>query len=383
MRVRFAQKSLDRQIGGFAAGTQLAVKSSDKLRKGGLVAVALSGAWRRGDLPELNISETELDEVTPLFYGSGGAALAWKRVAKTHLQNTTSAELLHQAYRLHSLQAAMHEEKIAKVFRLLRQAQVDPILAKGWVAARMYVDTALRPYGDIDLCVRREQFRAAEEVLNSPEASDCWVDLHSHFVELSDRTFDEIFERSQLAYLGVEAIRTLGPEDHLALLCIHFLKHGAWRPIWLCDIGAAVESVPQGFDWSVCLGRNKTRASWIESAIGLAERLLQAETTNLPLQSGARLPAWLIENVLNQWANPFAIDQPPMKHPVPMADLLRHPAGLVDGLRKRWPNAILATVSVNGKLNNFPRLPYQVANCFMRMGQLLLHQSVALQNRAR
>lgn len=339
----------------------------------------LAGAWRRGDLPELNISELDLDEATPLLNGSGGASLAWKRIANTHLQNTASAELLHQAYRLHSLQAAMHEEKIAKVFRLLRQAGVNPILAKGWVAAQMYSDTGLRPYGDIDLCVRREQFRAAEEVLNSPEASDCWVDLHRHFVELSDRTFDEIFERSRVAGLDGEEIRTLGPEDHLGLLCIHFLRHGGWRPIWLCDIGAAVESLPEGFDWSVCLGRNKTRASWIESAIGLAGRLLEAETTHLPVRSAERLPAWLVENVLTQWANPFAIDQPPMKHPVPIADLLRHPAGLVDGLRRRWPNAILATISVNGKINNTPRLPYQLANCMLRVGQVLVHRSRELE----
>jgi len=348
------------------------VSSSDKLRKGGLVAAVLSGAWRQGDLPELNISELDLDEATPLLNGSGGASLAWKRIANTHLQNSASAEVLHQAYRLHSLQSAMHEEKIAKVFRLLRQARVNPILAKGWVAARMYGDSGLRPYGDIDLCVRREQFKAAEEVLNSPEASDCSVDLHRHFVELSDRTFDEILERSGVAALGGEEIRTLGPEDHLGLLCIHFLRHGGWRPIWLCDIGATVESLPEGFDWNVCLGRNNTRASWIESAIGLAGRLLGAKTSHLPVKPAARLPAWLIENVLTQWANPFAIDQPPMRHPVPMAVLLHHPAGLVDGLRQRWPNAILATISVNGKFNNMPRLPYQLANCLARVRRLFL-----------
>lgn len=354
------------------------MKARSKLRKGGLVATVLAGAWRRGDLPGLNISETELDETTPLFYGSGAAALAWKRISNTHLQNTASGELLHQAYRLHSLQAAMHEEKIAKVFRLLGQAQVNPILAKGWVAARMYADTGLRPYGDIDLCVRREEFSAAEEVLNSPAASDCWVDLHSHFVELSDRTFEEIFERSRVASLVGQAVRTLGSEDHLGLLCIHFLRHGGWRPLWLCDIGAAVESLPDSFDWSLCLGRNKTRAGWIESTIGLAARLLEAETDHLPAPSAARLPAWLVENVLKQWANPFAIDQPPMNHPVPIADLLRHPAGLVDGLRQRWPNAILATISVNGKFNNLPRLPYQVANCMVRLGKVLAHRSTEL-----
>ncbi|MEK6280429.1 MAG: nucleotidyltransferase family protein [Acidobacteriota bacterium] len=339
------------------------------------MATLLSRAWRREDLPDLSLTEAELDEVTPLLYGSGGAALAWKRVAKTHLRNTASAELLHQAYRLHSLQAAMHEQRIAKVFRLFREARVDAILAKGWVAAGMYVETALRPYGDIDLCVRPEHRKAAREVLSTPEANDCWVDLHNHFLELDERAVDEIFGRARLAHLGGEPIRTLGPEDHLALLCIHLLKHGAWRPIWLCDIGAAVETLAEGFNWKICLGRDRTRASWIASAVGLAGRLLHADTVKLPIQAEVRLPAWLIENVLNQWAHPFAIDQPPNTHPVPMAQLLRHPAGLPEGLRKRWPNAIIATISVHGRLNSLPRLPYQVANCVARMGHLLVHQS--------
>jgi hypothetical protein len=81
----------------------------------------------------------------------------------------------------------------------------------------------------------------------------------------------------------------------------------------------------------------------------------------------------LIENVIKQWANPFAIDQPPMSHPVPMSYLLRHPTGLLDGLRQRWPNPIIATISVNGEFNNLPRLPYQMANCLSRIGRLFLN----------
>jgi hypothetical protein len=43
-------------------------------------------------------------------------------------------------------------------------------------------------------------------------------------------------------------IRILGAEDHLRLLCLHLLKHGAWRPLWLCDVAAALESRPSSFD---------------------------------------------------------------------------------------------------------------------------------------
>src|SRR5712691_8232439 len=212
--------------------------------RGQLVAATLSGSWRDSSSSVMNIAESQLDEVTPLLYGSGAAALGWWRVRQTSLSTSASAVVLHQAYRLQALQSAIHEQKIEKVFRLLRQASVEAILVKGWAAAGLYPDSSLRPYGDIDLCVRQEHFKRAEEVLSSPEASDCWIDLHKHFSELEERSIDELFARSRLVKLGHEQIRILSAEDHLALLCIHLLKHGAWRPLWLCDIGAGIESLP-------------------------------------------------------------------------------------------------------------------------------------------
>jgi hypothetical protein len=350
------------------------MKSKEAARKGNLVAEMLAGAWRSTAAhTTLSLSEAELDEVTPLLYDCGTAGLGWRRVSKTPLRDCPSAGVLHQAYRLQSLQSEIHEQNIRKVFSLLRQAQVEAVLAKGWATAGMYADRALRPYGDIDICVRPEHFKLAEQVLSAPEANDCWVDLHKHFSEIDERTVEELFARSRTVNSGDEQIRILGSEDQLALSCIHLLKHGAWRPLWLCDVGVAIESLPATFDWDVCLGSNRTRANWIGCAIGLAKRLLRADTEKVPAELETQLPAWLIENVIKQWANPLAIEQPPMSHPIPMTELLRHPTGLLEGLRQRWPNPIIATISVNGEINSLPRLPYQMANCLSRIGRLLVN----------
>ena len=354
------------------------MKSKQALHKGNLVAEVLAGSWRSSNMPTLQMTEPELDVVTPLLYDSGTAALGWHRLKETSLRTSASADLLHQAYRLQSLQSEIHEQKIQKVFRLLRQAKIEGVLAKGWATAGMYCERALRPYGDIDICVRPEVFKSAEDLLRDPEAQDCWVDLHRHFSELEDRTVDLLLARSRTINLGEEQIRVLGPEDHLALLCIHLLKHGAWRPLWLCDIGVIIESLPAKFDWDTCLGGNSNRANWIICAIGLAKRLLRVDTARLPARLNPEPPAWLVDNVLRQWQKPFAINQPPMSHPIPMADLLRHPSGLLEGLRQRWPNPIIATISVNGEFNRLPRLPYQMANCLSRIGRLLFDSSNGL-----
>lgn len=345
-----------------------------------LLSAILEGSWRATPSPPLSLSESQLDEVTPLLYGSGAAALGWRRLSKTDLKSLPSAVLLQQAYRLQVLQSAIHEEKIKTVFHLLRESAIEPILVKGWAAAGLYPERALRPYGDIDLCFGAGDYQAAADILAGPAAAGCWADLHRGFSELPDRSFEQLFARSRSLPLGDLSVRVLSPEDHLALLAIHLLKHGAWRPLWLCDIGAAVESLPPDFDWDVCLGSSKHQATWIACAIGLANRLLGARLADVPAAiRNQKLPKWLVSNVRKQWENPFATNQPPMRHPRPMITHVRDPRGIWQAIQDRWPNPIIATISVNGKLNDAPRFPYQLANCFSRIATFLAQLPKQLQ----
>ncbi len=333
----------------------------------------LETSWRERGQKPLEISQAELDEVTPLLTSSGAASLGWRRVSGSDLRDTASAEVLHQSYRLQSLQSSITEQKVEKVFRVLNQRNVDAFVVKGWAAARVYGDQSIRPAGDIDLCVRPAQATAAKEALNEPEIYDCLIDLHTRFSELSGRSLDDLFARSTTVSVGTTPIRVLSAEDHLALLSVHFLKHAGWRPLWLCDIAAAIESIGPAFDWDVCLGTNKTHAHWILSTFALAERLLDADTSRCPTGiHDTELPDWLVEEVLKGWCNPHPMNQPPMTHPTPMSQLLREPRRLPEGLRQRWPNPILATITVNGGFNSLPRFPYQVANWLLRVKRFMV-----------
>ena len=340
--------------------------------RGRLVATALAGAWRPSP-PPLEITARDLDDVAPLLLGSGAGALGWWRVRHSDLGASPVAANLQEAYRLLTLEDALHERTIKKVVTLVRSTGVEPLLIKGWVSARLYAERALRPYGDIDLCVRPGQFGAAREALSSPEAKECWVDLHQKFTELEERSLEELYARSQLVELDDVRVRVMGPEDHFALLAIHWLKHGAWRPLWLCDVGAALESLPANFDWELCLGRNPRRANWITCVIVLAHQLLDADISQVPAQQRAKnLPKWLIKTVLKQWGTPYAVTQEAMKHYAPMATYLRHPSGVLRGLLDRWPNPIQVTIDFRAPLNEFPRLPLQLGDCFSRAAKFLM-----------
>lgn len=342
-----------------------------------LVAKALKGSWR-SEPPPLEISEAEFDRVAPLLLGSGTAALGWWRLKHSGLRPNSYHDF-RQAYRLLALQDSIHESEIKRTFSLLRSAGVEPLLLKGWAIARSYPETVLRPFGDVDVAVAPSEQRLARRVLESPEGKGLWFDLHDRLDELPDRSFEELFERSQLVKLGDCDVRVMSEEDHLALLSIHLLKHGAWRPLWLCDIGVALETREASFDWEICLGRNRRRATWITCAIGLARELLGAEIRDDEIEERARkLPRWLIPSVLKRWETPFASMQPPMSHSAPIASYLRQPKGFLSDLRNRWPDPILATISLRGPFNNLPRFPFQVGNCIARAAQFLARLPVSL-----
>jgi hypothetical protein len=196
--------------------------------------------------------------------------------------------------------------------------------------------------------------------------------LHCGFGEAGDLSFETLFDRCRLLRLGEISVRALSEEDHFRFLAVHLLRHGAYRPLWLCDIGAAIENAGPGFDWNVCLESSKQISDWVAVTIALARDLLGADMTNAPSETRKkRLPRWLIDNVLDKWAEPFASRQAANRHRAPMASYLRRPRGLIRDLRNRWPDPLVATIGVNGPLNELPRLPFQIANVAQRTAKFI------------
>jgi Uncharacterised nucleotidyltransferase len=344
------------------------------MSSGRAVAAVLAGAWRRSP-SQLEITAKQVASLTPLLLASGAGALCWWRLRHSSEKVCSRAqEQLENAYRYCAIHVAMHERQVVEVFRILRSAGVEPILLKGWAASRLYPEAGLRPSGDIDLCVAPQEYEAARSLLNRPENLGYWVDLdHDEITKFDRRSFEDLYSRSELVKLGDSEVRVFGPEDHLRILCLHFVKHGGYCPLWLCDIAAALESRPLGFDWDLCLGSNKRRAQWVLCTVALAHQLLGAHLGDAPVTE--HLPAWLPASVLKQWNAPY-----PRGLPVITADISRHwrePGVLLEHLRRRWPNPIHATVDADRDFNRLPRLPFQIRNCLARGVNLLKQLSAS------
>jgi hypothetical protein len=336
-----------------------------KARRGQRVAQLLAGSWSSAPSLPLDSAE-ELAEVAPLLLRSGGGGLAWRKVRHSELAGSAVAEEFQQAYRFQSIQAALQQHHLKQVIPILRRHGVEPVLVKGWAIARLYSEPGLRPYADLDLCVRPEHYAAAKAVLEDPP---CNVDLHLGFGKFYDRQTDDIFARSQLVKLDDLDVRVLSAEDHLRFLCVHLLRHGAVRPLWLCDIAVLIQTRTADFDWERCLSGSRRQADWVACSIGLAHQLLGVDVAGTPLTRRAQqLPSWLVPAVLKAWGTPFrSMGQ--------VAIYLRHPGSALAGLRKElprhWPNPIEATMTLKGPFNELPRLPFQIGHLFSRTAATL------------
>jgi hypothetical protein len=267
---------------------------------------------------------------------------------------------LRHAYRLYALEGAVREHQVREAVAKLQSAGLQPILAKGWAAARLYPEPALRPYGDIDLFVPAGRSSAARVALRAGTGAPLPVDLHAGLADLDDRAWDRVFARSRLVPLQGVDVRVPSAEDHLRFLCLHALRHGVARAVWLCDVAAALEAHPPDFDWDRLLEGERTRSDAVVVALGLAQVVLGAEPGPTPLgDRTARLPGWVVPATLRQWGAGSGWREP-------MGSFVRRPRGALAELVRHWPNPIEGTMGVGAPWNAWPRFPFQMAHAVCR-----------------
>lgn len=344
-----------------------------RANKARLVARILSGAWRASP-PPCDLTPSEIALVTPLLTTSGGTALGWWRIKDTGL--APHAETLRGSAQLLALDDLAKEAALSELCALLNREGVTPLLFKGWAAGRSYPQGWLRPYGDCDLVIPREEFGRAQSALRAAASRfdgngfalplgphrHCSVDLHDRLDPFYAADVDTLFERASAVTLPGGTLLVPSPEDHLRLCAIHLFRHGGWRPLWLCDVAAMSEAAGPDFDWDTCLGTRPNTAAWTAAAVMLARRLLGARRDHLPPRvCGQVVPDWLEATVLRYWENPRAEPVLPLgsgRFLAPVASLKRH-----------WPDAIAATLWSGGLPTPGPRLHWKVLRCVTTIGQ--------------
>lgn len=308
-------------------------------------AVLLAGCWRAKarDLPDL----PEWTTATSLLERSGCDGLAFQQLSAAGIPVDRGSHRYEQ-FQKHCLRGSVREHFLEKAAGRLNTAGVDWMLLKGWAIGRFYPDPKLRSSGDLDILVRRAHLSRAEQALEGLDRRVYPIDLLTQIRSDYGRAPDELLERSVTEALNGCSIQVPRPEDQLRHLCLHLWKHSAWRPVWLSDIGAALEHRPGEFDWDLCLYGSPRAAEWIEAACRIASELLDAELGGTPFaRTGRRMPRWLVETVLLNWHRERAR---------PFWDCVR--AGrsrlLLQNVRVRYPDPIRAALRGRGPFGPCP-----------------------------
>lgn len=253
------------------------------------------------------------------------------------------------------------EIRAADIFRELQTSGFEPVLIKGWAAARNYPSNHPRHYSDIDIAVSSADFESVGSLITASSSSLSGVDLHNELRHLDSVPWQKLFDRSQLIELESGTIRILSPEDHLRVLATHWLNDGAANKERLWDIYYAVSNKPKDFDWSICLDSvSKTRRGWVICAIGLAHKYLDLSIDDLPFRAEVlSSPSWVLKTVEKEWAGDERL--------LPLQTCLRDPKLFIRQLRKRFPpNPIQATIEMEAPIDKTSRTTVQLRNIFRR-----------------
>jgi hypothetical protein len=337
------------------------------------MASILASSWQESPSPaEETISSHTLARLAPLLTAGGGAALTWFRISAHKSEFSQSVlSLYREAYIRLVACAAAHEDELERILLSFQSAGIRSIVLKGWSVARLYPESGLRPSGDIDLWIDPAQQAQAGDILKRVASGRQPVDLdHDQFSRFESRSFADFYDCCETVQLGLTPIKVLRREDQTRTLCLHFLKHGGWRPIWLCDIAVLLESSKAAFNWELCLGSDACRARWIGCTIALARDLLGARIPpGAPPCVTSNPPGWFTRTILREWSDPSAPNAASFELLIP--ELRARPWKLKSAVRDRWRNAIQATVDCNSAFDALPRWPYQLWDGISRAHRFL------------
>jgi hypothetical protein len=259
------------------------------------------------------------------------------------------------------LRAKIAEENIKSALRLFQKSGIEPILIKGWAAAREYPERYQRIFGDIDLSVAPELYEKSVELVATEEAGKLHIDLHCGLRHLDTLEWEKLFANSKVEFIDEVPVRILCIEDHLRVLCVHWLTDGGAYKERLLDIFYLLQNNTTRFDWEKCFAPiDENRREWIIKTIAVVHKYHQLDISKMPFAEELdSVPGWFTKALEKEWASGTKLQ--------PIHVFIDNKKELWKQLKKRFPpNAIQATIEMEGKFDESSRVIYQLGSILQR-----------------
>ena len=210
------------------------------------------------DLPFLVPHDTDWHNLLGLAAENGVLALVYHSLLKQNAEMpaffTASAREVQDAAERMAAELEILLERFSK-------QGIEVLPMKGPVLAEtLYADATMRSSNDLDLLVRSKDYPRAEALLldmgfAACEAADDYhrmfqrngLPVELHFDIASPRYFpfdaEGVWNRAGRGEFRGKSMRVMAEDDLLFFLCMHGLKHGFSRMIWVLDVARALANI--------------------------------------------------------------------------------------------------------------------------------------------
>jgi hypothetical protein len=250
--------------------------------------------------------------------------------------------------------AGMMADALRHYLRLAETRGLDTVVLKGLsVSVNIYGDPAVRPGGDIDLLVRRDQVQGSLEILEEmglgrwwphllddvyydrhhlhqqrcTEDLELWFEVHwafDHPYTLLTIDYEALMDRATRGELLGEPVQDLAIPDFLLSLVVHLVKHAVYLPcainrrdlcriiladgmlLYFLDVAELIKLHAAEIDWAftVDLARQSGAVAIFGSVLQVCREYLSAPVPEWVLDALAiEAPGGLIQGAMNRMAD--------------------------------------------------------------------------------
>lgn len=234
--------------------------------------------------------------------------------------------------------------KVEEIYELFGRYEISPILIKGLAAAMIYPKPFQRVFSDIDLAVAPNQYEMAQKIIKDHNFN---IDLHRGLRHLDTLDWETLAHNSVVVKLKTANIRVLCLEDHLRVLCVHWLNDGGADRARLWDIYFALLKKGDNFEWERFYGVvNPRRKKWLMTVVLLVRDYFGLELKNVPFDTDEyHLPIWVKAEIEKDWKNDTRLK--------PLQDVVKNRKELLKQIKKRIPpNNLQAIIETEGEIRD-------------------------------